>query len=81
MIDEFAVTMKNNGFFDTNRSQQNVAWMKDFILHSLQSAFYNNVVIKTELEPAIRQVETGQKEAIIAAKELLTTFYKAKGNT
>lgn len=76
LIDDYVVTMKSNGFFDRNRKQQNVGWMKDAILYSLQSSFYNNEEIKKQLAIIIQEVESGNKEAIIAAKELLAAFYK-----
>ena len=78
MILEFESSMKEKGYFESNRKHQNVAWTKETIAYYLEADFYNQPQIKEEFRKKINLVETEKLPAITAAKELLALFYKEK---
>jgi len=78
LILEFGEMMKKKGYFQSNRQQQNIFWMKETISYHLQAGFYNNNQVKEVLHLKMKQVETGKIPAITAAKELLELFYGNK---
>lgn len=79
IIIRYEKLMKNKGYFQSNRQQQNVSWMKETIAYYLQAGFYNNAGIKKMLSLKMKQVENGTTPAITAAKEMLNLFYQKPG--
>ncbi len=78
LIENFQTEMKRKGYFQSNRQQQNVSWMKETISYNLQADFYNNEKIRKLLDFKLQQVESEKLPAITAAKELLDLFYSGK---
>ena len=76
MIYEYVDFVKENGYFDYRRRQQNKYWMYETIENTLRNRFYNNPVISEGLEAAEEAVQAGQKTSFMAAAELLDTYYK-----
>lgn len=79
IIIRYEKLMKNKGYFQSNRQQQNVSWMKETIAYYLQAGFYNNAGIKKMLSLKMKQVENGTTPVITAAKEMLNLFYQKPG--
>lgn len=68
--------LQNNGHFISNRQQQNLAWMHDFIKQTLEERFYQNTQVANQLPLIEQDVVAGQKLPIKAALELLAVFEK-----
>ena len=66
--------MKANGFYQQNRQLQNLEWMHSFIRQTLEERFYENEVVKQQLEQVESAVKSGEKLPIEAAKLLLSQF-------
>jgi len=74
MIAAYETTMKENGFFNTNRQKQNLQWMHDVVNYQLQQQFYNHAQVKGSLVNLEQEVESGKIPAIVGAKKLLDMF-------
>lgn len=62
MILDFASKMQVNGFWESNRQEQNLAWMYAYIRQILESQFFDNQLIKNNISII---------EAKVLAEELL----------
>ncbi len=71
LIGDYEKSMKEKGYFLTNRQQQNLQWMHDVISYHLHNRFYNHTGIMQQLDFMENQVESGKIPAISAAKKLL----------
>lgn len=78
MIFEYMDFVKQNGYFDHRRHQQNKYWMYETIDEHLRSHFYNNPDIAKRLEEAERMVQGGEKTSFMAAHALLSDYFSAK---
>jgi LAO/AO transport system kinase len=74
MVSDFRKKMTESGYFLTQRSQQNVAWMHDQIRQNLEDSFYQNVRIKPEIVRLQKAVAMGQVLPQQAAEALLHLF-------
>lgn len=70
MIMEYSEKMKNSGFWKNNRHQQNLIWFYSYIKQNLEENFFNNIIIKNNIENLERSVLAGSKLPIQAANEL-----------
>lgn len=76
IVQQHEQQLKSSGFFDKQRQQQNVRWMRDVIMYYLETDFYSNNEIQASL-PALQQsVSDGKTPAIVAARKLLAVFNK-----
>lgn len=76
MIFEYFDFVKENGYFDIRRHQQNKYWMYETIEADLRNNFYNNPLIAKRLVEAERMVQQGEKTSFMAAHKLLDDFYQ-----
>ncbi|PIY13007.1 MAG: methylmalonyl Co-A mutase-associated GTPase MeaB [Flexibacter sp. CG_4_10_14_3_um_filter_32_15] len=77
-IEDFVKQTTSNGFFQTNRSQQNKQWLHQTIEEHLKRDFYATKLIKSQLSDLEKQVANGTRNAVEVAKELLKNYYQAK---
>ena len=75
MIYEYIDFVKANGYFDYRRNEQSKYWMYESINEHLRLNFYNNDVIKRQLQDAERSVLAGQQTSFMAAQSLLDTYF------
>lgn len=75
MIYEYVDFVKANGYFDYRRNEQSKYWMYETINEQLRLKFYNNPVIRQQLQDAERSVLAGQQTSFTAAQELLDNYY------
>lgn len=71
MVYEYFDFVKQNGYFDYRRHQQNKYWMYETIENALRSQFYNNPTIKDALKVMEQRVQNGEKTSFMAAHDLL----------
>jgi len=71
MIADFVDQQKESGFFKTNRHKQNKYWLLQTIENRLMNGFYQNEIVKKELDEQIRLVLQGDVSPFKAANKLL----------
>ena len=76
MVYEYIDFVKDNGYFDYRRNEQNKYWMYETINESLRNNFYNNELIQKSLQEYEQRVLRGEKTSFAAAHDLLDIFYK-----
>lgn len=74
MIYDYFDFVKQNGYFDFRRRQQNKYWMYETIDNSLKSHFYNNPVIRQRLQEMEQAVQKGEKTSFMAANDLMRQY-------
>lgn len=78
MVYEYIDFVKNNGYFDYRRNEQNKYWMYETINESLRNNFYNNLIVQKELKDYEQRILRGEKTSFAAAHELLTKYYNER---
>ncbi len=76
MILKYKVETQSKGYFDHYRQQQQVNWFKESINDLLTMAFYSDESVNELLPDVLKQIETGNKDAVNAARELVQAFLK-----
>lgn len=76
MVYEYIDFVKDNGYFDYRRNEQNKYWMYETINESLRNNFYNNELIQKSLQEYEQRVLRGEKTSFAAAHDLLDIYYK-----
>jgi LAO/AO transport system kinase len=74
LIEEYFKHIKEIGFFDIKRKEQNVAWMHHLIKDTLTKRFFNNEIIKENLKSEEAKVALGIIPSIKAARNLLAAY-------
>jgi len=74
LISEFQDLNKSNGHFQKNRKKQNKFWLFQSIDEHLKSRFYQNPVIKRQLEIQLKAIENNEVTAFAAADLLIEKF-------
>lgn len=74
MIQRHDRQMKGNGYFEQNRKEQRVHWMKERIADMLEASFYKLPAVKRRYPELLEKVETGEMPALNAAHQLLAQF-------
>lgn len=72
MILDFSSKMQENGFWKSNRQEQNLAWMYAYIRQTLESQFFDNQLIKANIQLIERKVLAGELLPIQGAKALFS---------
>jgi LAO/AO transport system kinase len=75
MIYEYMDFVKDNGYFAYRRNEQSKYWMYESINEHLRLNFYNNDVIKRQLQAAERSVLAGEQTSFAAAQSLLDEYF------
>lgn len=75
MIYEYLDFVKDNGYFEYRRNEQNKYWMYETINESLRNNFYNNAHIQESLQTFEERVLRGEKTSFAAASDLLKMYY------
>ena len=76
MIQRYENLSKDNGFFDKNRQNQNLDWLKSHIRHELEERFLNQPQIREQWLATRRSVQEGRELPLSAAERLLNLFFK-----
>lgn len=76
MIFQYFDFVKDNGYFNLRRQQQNKYWMYETIDNTLRNRFYNNPVMKEMLKVMEQRVQQGEKTSFMGAYDLLEEYYK-----
>ena len=76
IIQDYQKKMKQNGFFEKNRKNQNLDWMHDHIRQTLETTFYQKPAIKKKMGTIEKTVRAGQELPVAAAEKLLNIFFE-----
>ena len=74
LIIEHNQQLKEKGFFEIKRQEQNISWMHNIIKDTLSNRFFNNEKIQELIKEQEKMVATGQIPTIKAAKSLLSVY-------
>ena len=72
MILDFSSKMQENGFWESNRQEQNLAWMYAYIRQTLETQFFDNQLIKKNISIIDAKVLAGELLPIQGAKALFS---------
>lgn len=75
MIYEYFAFVKDNGYFDYRRQQQNKYWMYETIDQQLRNHFYHNHDIAQRLKEAESAIQRGERTSFMAAHDLLDNYF------
>ena len=75
MIDRYFDHVKQNGYFDERRRQQEQYWMYETINEQLQARFYSNAEVQRLLELKKQMVLGNQQSSFVAAHDVLDFYY------
>ena len=70
--DYTGLTKKNNYFFE-NRINQNKFWLRQIINESIQKNFYENSIIRKELQNQLKKIEKNETSVFEASQAILTS--------
>lgn len=72
LISEYVKTVKENGYFNQKRKEQNKFWLMQTIESRLKSEFYANPSVKIELEKQLKAIDENKTTPFAAAEKLLS---------
>jgi len=75
MIYSYIDFVKENGYFEYRRNEQNKYWMYETINEQLRNSFYDNELISKMLKVKEKMIQDGQQTSFIAAKQLLDIYF------
>ncbi len=78
MVFEYFKFVKDNGYFEYRRNEQNKYWMYETINEKLRNSFYQNPDIHARLAEYEKQVLLGEKTSFSAARDLLDMYFAPK---
>lgn len=70
-IEQYSDLVKANGYFDKKRKQQNKFWLMQTIESRLKNDFFENPLVKAELDLQLKSLENNQTTPFEAAEKLL----------
>lgn len=73
-IEDFSTKMKQNGYWNINRQEQNLEWMHSFIKQTLESQFFDNQIVRENILPIKEQILSGKLLPIQAAQKLIELY-------
>lgn len=72
VISTYFKQVNDNGYFHHKRKEQNKFWLMQSIEDSLKSQFFNNPVVKEEMERQLKALDTNKTTPFEAARILLS---------
>jgi LAO/AO transport system kinase len=80
MLLRYERTTKANNFFEKNRAEQNLRWLRQTVMQRLEEDFFGNEKVKNLFESIRDDVKSGKIFPASAADLLIKLFYDASGN-
>ncbi len=75
MVFEYFRFVKDTGYFEYRRNEQNKYWMYETVNEQLRDSFYNNPAISEYLPTAEKSVLEGRQTSFAAARRLLDMYF------
>lgn len=76
IMTQYRQAMQKNGYFERNRQNQNLDWMRSYLLQELEERFLEHPAIREHWPSAHLAVQQGSELPIQAAKKLLALFFR-----
>jgi LAO/AO transport system kinase len=76
IIEDYIILTKSNHYFDEKRAEQNQFWLLDTINQTLKTHFYEDSIIKKQLQIALKAVNSQKTSPFEAANKLLDLYFK-----
>ncbi|WP_414717327.1 hypothetical protein [Telluribacter sp.] len=76
IIEQYEERTKKNGFFDKNRQNQNLDWLRNFIRQELEVRFLNHPEIKAQWFATAQDIQAGKELPLPTTERLLKLFFK-----
>ena len=76
ILDYIKVTKQNN-YFEKNRAKQNEFWLYETINQNLKDHFYQNPIIKKELESELPKISKSEQTPFELAEKLVQLYFKS----
>ena len=70
--------VKNNGYFEQRRNNQNLYWLRETIDQAIRSRFYNNQRVIAAMEKAEEDVRSARQTSFRAAEDVLETYFNSE---
>lgn len=70
--------VKNSGYFEYNRSQQNLRWMKEAIMDLLEEKFYSSLEMDNQKDQVEKEVAEGKIPPLNGALKLFKFFKESQ---
>lgn len=77
-VEDFIEHIQRNGYYVTNRNEQNKYWMYESINEALKSSFYLDPEIEEQIADVEQRVLDAKLSSFIGAKKLLDIYFKDK---
>jgi LAO/AO transport system kinase len=75
---EYQQAIRNNGFLEQNRMNQNKDWMHEAVRHTLENSFYSAPSVRKKIKALEQAVAEGKELPFDAAEKLLSYFFKSR---
>lgn len=75
-IETYLQTVQSNGYFESNRKEQNQLWFQDSLDNQLRRRFTNSKKINSRLEQFESQIATKQILPSAAAQQIIEEFFQ-----
>ncbi len=79
VITEFELKVKSNGFFDSNRRQQDIKWLRETLKELILNDFFGNATLLTSLKEIETQVVKGNLTSFQAAEKMYKIYKDGTG--
>lgn len=76
IVEAYLTLTKKNGFFESERNEQNKFWLYQTIDEQLKNDFYKNSQIEKELPKLLKAIENHKTSPFEAAKKLFKMYLK-----
>ena len=77
LMDRYVIHVKNNGYFDLNRQNQQLDWMNSQVSESLDELFHSTPEVRAQLPMLSEMVKNGTELPLSAAQQLISLFLNA----
>jgi LAO/AO transport system kinase len=71
---EFKKMVRENGYFDNNRKQQQIQWMYNNVHEELKRLFYSNPVVRENLKTLEKDIVDSKISPVKAAEKIIAAF-------
>jgi len=78
IILQYIDTVKNNGYFERKRAEQNEYWLLETINNQLKEDFFNHPQIQELVDKTKKAVQNNESSPFAAARLLVETYFKHK---
>lgn len=76
LIESYRILTQDNGFFDKNRQNQNVDWLRSYVRQKIEERFMSHPGIAAQWSATEQAVRNGEELPLQAGQRLLRQFFE-----